>query len=40
MATWKDVVRIGTKLPAVGESTSYRTPSLKLIPAYTDSQAP
>lgn len=30
MATWRDVVRIGKKLPGVEESTSYRTPSLKV----------
>lgn len=29
MATWKDVVRIGGKLPGVEESTSYGTPALK-----------
>ena len=30
MPTWKDVVRIGSKLPSVEESTSYGTPALKV----------
>ncbi len=30
MPTWDDVVAIGTALPEVEESTSYRTPSLKV----------
>jgi hypothetical protein len=30
MATWADVVDIGRSLPAVEESTSYRTPALKV----------
>lgn len=30
MATWDDVVAIGCALPEVEESTSYRTPSLKV----------
>jgi hypothetical protein len=28
--TWEDVVAIASKLPAVEESTSYRTPALKV----------
>ena len=30
MATWSDVVAVGTALPEVEESTWYRTPSLKV----------
>jgi hypothetical protein len=30
MATWRDVVRIGTKLPEVKESTWYGSPALKV----------
>jgi hypothetical protein len=30
MPTWDDVVRIATALPEVEETTSYRTPSLKV----------
>lgn len=30
MPSWDDVVRIGCGLPEVEESTSYRTPSLKV----------
>lgn len=30
MPSWDDVVRIGTALPEVEESTWYRTPSLKV----------
>ena len=30
MPDWDDVVRIGVALPGVEESTSYRTPSLKV----------
>jgi hypothetical protein len=30
MPTWKDVVRIGSRLPSVEESTWYGTPSLKV----------
>lgn len=30
MASWADVVAIGTGLPGVEESTSYRTPALKV----------
>jgi hypothetical protein len=30
MATWQDVVAIGATLPEVTESTSFRTPSLKV----------
>ncbi|MFD4672561.1 MmcQ/YjbR family DNA-binding protein [Lentzea sp. NPDC058450] len=30
MATWDDVVMMGTRLPEVEESTWYRTPSLKV----------
>ncbi|MDN5918467.1 MAG: MmcQ/YjbR family DNA-binding protein [Pseudonocardia sp.] len=30
MPSWDDVVRIGCALPEVEESTSYRTPSLKV----------
>lgn len=30
MPTWDDVVRIGCALPGVEESTSYRTPALKV----------
>ncbi|MGI5499955.1 MmcQ/YjbR family DNA-binding protein [Lentzea sp. CA-135723] len=30
MATWDDVVTMGTRLPEVEESTWYRTPSLKV----------
>lgn len=30
MPTWDDVVAIATKLPEVAESTSYRTPALKV----------
>lgn len=30
MATWRDVVRLGTKLPEVEESTWYGSPSLKV----------
>jgi hypothetical protein len=30
MATWDDVVEIGTRLPGVEVSTSFRTPALKV----------
>lgn len=30
MPSWDDVVRIGSALPEVEESTSYRTPALKV----------
>jgi hypothetical protein len=30
MVTWEDVVKIAKALPAVEESTSYRTPALKV----------
>ncbi len=30
MPSWDDVVRIGCALPEVEESTSYRTPALKV----------
>ena len=30
MSSWEDVVAIGTALPGVVESTSYRTPALKV----------
>ena len=30
MATWADVVAVGTRFPGVEESTSYGTPSLKV----------
>jgi len=30
MSNWNDVVSIGTSFPRVEESTSYRTPSLKV----------
>jgi hypothetical protein len=30
MPTWKDVVRMATKLPSVEESTSYGSPALKV----------
>ena len=30
MASWADVVALGSELPGVEESTSYRTPALKV----------
>jgi hypothetical protein len=30
MVSWEDVVKLGKSLPAVEESTSYRTPALKV----------
>jgi len=30
MPSWQDVVRMASELPGVAESTSYRTPSLKV----------